>query len=517
MDVRETGKSRSQRINIDYYRQKTWLTKSRGLLALVATIAAVGYCVYVYAAGGSSHVSTGPLAAPHASFEQDCGKCHLDFTPISGDALRFASSSSLDRLESACQSCHKVSQHFRGRMKPEFAKIDQHCSACHNDHQGRDNSMIDIDSDKCTQCHANLAATCSGNSLDIKPTVREFTLQSHGDFSALGQGDPGRVKFDHAQHMAPGQVDDGNRGGFLISMLEPSLRDKYRKASEGVSQGDDALVTLSCADCHQFSGTLAEVAVGDVEIGRHVAPISFDQHCAACHSLNAVGRTEETLPLPHAAPWQEVELLIASKVIGGQQLGEIRMPRDAVRKTPLVGEGNSAAIVKSDLVPLPGSTAKSLVTAAVAAGRAALQTRCLQCHEPQDVSDQGIASSRAKQSEPLIPDRWFKRGIYDHAAHRKIDCKFCHRGAYEPGSADGKANDQEVVMIEGIESCTGCHRPAETGTPSSLTDPTTVALLGGQANWASDKCVECHRYHWERPQPAMNPVREVAMTEMIAP
>lgn len=507
MDVRATGKSRSQRINIDYYRQSTWISRSRGLLALVAALGAGGYCFYVFASGSPAHLSTGPVAAAHAAFEKDCQQCHLDFTPISADALRFSSSESLDRIEEACQVCHRVDHHFRGSLSPQFAAVDQHCSGCHTDHQGRDHDMANVHSKQCTQCHGNLTATCTSPfSLEVRANVTAFSLEAHGDFASIAddQRDPGRIKFDHAQHMSPGQVDAGIKGGFTIAMLEESFRQAYRKTVDGEVQSDDALVTLSCTDCHQFAGVPATAAVGDNEVGRHIAPIRFEQHCAACHSLNHLRASEASLPLPHAAPWKEIETLIASKVVGGQQLGDIRMPRDVIRKTPLVGEGQSGPLLSSTAKPGEGED-KAILEAAVSAGRAEVHKRCLQCHQEQDITDESIADLRSQGSPPLIPERWLVRGIYDHAAHRKVDCKFCHAEAYPaagPSSDPGAAtNDPGMIMIGGIETCTGCHRDAEVTVPAGMASAATKELLGGQSTWASAACIECHRYHWQRPSP----------------
>lgn len=524
-DLRENGKSRSHRIDIDYHKQTNWLTRSRSILALVAVAMALAYGFYVFALGGPSHLSTGPVAAAHASFESDCQKCHLDFTPISGDALRFASSAALDRLEETCQSCHRVDHHFRSNMKPEFAAIDQHCSACHTDHQGRDHDMVNVASHQCTQCHNDLNAACaSASPPTVRANVTAFNLEDHGTFSSLTKGDPGRVKFDHAQHMLPGQVDSDAKGGFTIAMLDPTLREGYRKTIDGAPQTDDSLVTLTCADCHQYAGVpggnqlTAEKRVGDNEIGRHIAPIVFEKHCAACHAMTTSGQSEETLPLPHGAPWAEIETLIASKVVGGQALGPIRMPRDMVRKTPLVGEGYEGAFKPTEAFkteadkPADAGTSEenfrtsinesTLLKAAVAAGREAVKQRCIECHDETDITDESIAALRSGQADPLIPQRWLEKGIYDHAAHRKIDCSYCHKQAYP--SADhkpGPPNDSEIVMIGGIETCSGCHRKADSSVPDSLTSDEVVRLLGGQSNWGSDACIECHRYHWQPPAP----------------
>ncbi len=498
MDVREIAKSRSQRIQADYFRRTTWLTRSRALMAGIALVIACLYAFWAIRTGGSQF-STGRVAAAHASFENDCHHCHADFTPISGDALQFASAASLNHIDEACQSCHQVAHHFRGQMKPAFAAMDQHCSGCHTDHQGREHDMLRISETKCTQCHANLAATCNAAStIEVRADITRFGASEHGDFRSLSLGDPGRVKFDHAQHMRAGQVKPGNRGAFTIAMLESDHRERYRKTLDGIAQDDDSLVTLACADCHTLAGVPGTAVSSDAEIGRHIEPIAFDRHCAACHALNSIGRTEQTLAIPHAAPWREVETLLSAKKVGGQETGAIRMPRDATAKIPplgSLGEGRKPS-TQSDLLP-----------AIVANLRAELEQKCLQCHQSSDLTDEAIGRYRRGEAGPMIPPRWLRRGIYDHAAHRLMDCAFCHGAAYpvdsgrsslddEPESA--RPSDHELVMIGGIETCTGCHRPAESAPPDTLLTAESKRMLGGQTTWASDRCTTCHRYHWER-------------------
>jgi hypothetical protein len=129
--------------------------------------------------------------------------------------------------------------------------------------------------------------------------------------------------------------------------------------------------------------------------------------------------------------------------------------------------------------------------------REMLKQQCLKCHEESLIaSDQSIMAARDPDAPPLIPARWLAHGIYDHAAHRDVDCRYCHAQAYAAGNPELPGQDQNTVMISGIESCVGCHRPAETPTPNDLLvgsepDP----QFGGQSLWASDRCTMCHRYH----------------------
>jgi hypothetical protein len=486
--ARETGKQRSQRIQIDYYRKKGGLQHLKTVCVLAALIGSALYAFYVLAAGGQTHTSTGPLSRAHAAFENDCQQCHEDFTPIDAQGAKLDISliginadESLKHIETACQKCHEMGNHFREVMNEDWKRIDQNCAGCHADHKGRDFDLNLIASERCTSCHGNLSEGCTGTPR-VRAEVTSFTAASHGDFASLSKGDPGTVKFDHAQHMLPGQVNEGEKGQFTLSMLNESLRTRYRKNG----QADSSPVTLDCASCHEMAGnpSASHELVTDVELGRYIAPISFEKHCSACHSMSPGIATANTTPLPHAAPWSQIDLLLEASLTGVNATGQTRTPRDDTQSTPQPGEGLGKSA--------QGTVSPFASAADVASARKMVQAQCLQCHDQDAISDDAIHASISGTSAPLIPPRWFSKGLYDHAIHREISCKYCHEGAYGAGAA-GPAVDQDSVMIAGIESCTGCHRDAELPTPTSLTSASE--LLGRQTTWASDNCTMCHRYH----------------------
>lgn len=486
MQPRESGKTRSQRIEIDYYRHRGGLYYLKWALVLVALLASGGYAAYVIASGNSGrHLSTGPLSLSHASFEDDCSACHEDFTPIGADAFRPDPAASFAHIEAACQDCHQVGDHFREVMTADAKDKDQNCAACHSDHQGRAHDLLAVANGTCTQCHAALSSICqSSHTPRIRTKVTEFTLVGHGDFGSLAKGDSGRVRFDHAQHMLPGQVNPGDRGGFTIAMLEPEKRQRYRRSG----QDDDALVSLDCASCHDYAGNPdpSGSLTSDQELGRYMAPVSFEEHCAACHSINPSGRGDDTLPLPHAAPWAEIELLVGSKISGAMSTGKMRRSRDDTQTEPRPGDGTGR--------PAPDTASVSAPT--VASAVALVRQQCLNCHDEASITDESIAALREDTADPLIPPRWFQIGLYDHAAHRKLDCRYCHEAAYPVQAAVATSPvDHDTVMIAGIESCTGCHRDPEAKPPAALA--ADRELLGGQPTWASDACTLCHRYHTE--------------------
>lgn len=366
-------------------------------------------------------------------------------------------------------------------MNADWKLEDQNCASCHADHQGRDHDLTRVASKRCVACHSDLTAGCSGVP-SVSPNVTAFTRDSHGDFASLAVDDPGTIKFDHAQHMLPGQVDTGQRGGFTIAQLPPQDRNRYRETG----QVDSDLVTLECSSCHELAGIPddGKSLFADNELGRYLQPIGFDRHCAACHSLSPGIATEDSTPLPHAVPWRQIDLLLAANVRGAEAIGLVRRPRDDSQAVPVPGEG---------LGESPAATSVT-TTFDVAAARALVQEKCLQCHDESAITDQSILSSRDAGSE-MIPSRWLQRGLFDHAAHRNVACQYCHAAAYPNDQPSGTAVDQQKVMIAGIVSCTACHRSEELERPAELDVAETVAMIEGQPSWASDRCTLCHRYH----------------------
>ncbi len=489
--ARETGKQRSQRIEIDYYRKTGGLHRLKIACVIAALFVSATYAVYVLAAGGQSHTSTGPLSRAHASFENDCHQCHTDFSPIDSRGaklnLNFVgidSEKSIAQIERSCQKCHQVGNHYRDKMHADWQLTDQNCAGCHADHKGRDFDLNLIAASQCNSCHALLSEGCKGT-----PTVREnvvaFTKDLHGDFKSLAKDHRGTIKFDHRQHMMAGQIYEGQKGAFTIAMLDPTARSRYLKPG----QTDESPVTLDCSSCHQFAGVpdRSKTMTADAELGRYIQPIAFDDHCAACHGMNPGIATPETTPLPHAVTWSRIELLLTATINGARASGIARLPRDDHQATPQPGAGLGRSADNGDPVDSAGSVQAALQV---------VKKQCSKCHDDEATADTAIQDALSGIAAPMIPPRWFVHGLYDHAVHREISCSYCHAGAYPNGEEPGLATRQETekrVMIAGIDSCTGCHRDAETAAPDSLTSAT--ALLGSQTTWASDNCTTCHRYH----------------------
>lgn len=507
---RETGRERSQRIEMDHYRRRGGLAKSKIAMAVIG--AGFGVAAMAYALVDSKAVNTGPLSEPHASLEQDCQVCHQTLTPIASDSVRNFGLLGIDQHESidhtfqSCTSCHRSSEHpigdhFRDSMTADFQLLDKNCVLCHSEHHGRAHDIALVSEQQCAHCHGQLDSVLVSGSQSVQlgsdnTSIVSFTTQ-HGDFQSLANGDPGQVTFDHAQHLLPGQPGQG-KDVMRLGDLEPEQREQYRrkmeqlKASDAqfadLDTSDDGLVQLDCSSCHQLAGApqFGVTMTSDSELGRYFAPISFDRHCAACHSINPAGRSENTLPIPHAAPWSEVDTWLAAK--------SARQPQERAESSPL-GVGIGAG--SDDQASPDDERVRSWRAATLEDSRAMVRQQCLKCHQAELIQDDAsIMAARRSDGPPLIPQRWLRHGIYDHAAHPGIDCRYCHQQAYAEGTPDQAGSDQNIVMIGGIETCVGCHRPAETATPGELMDGDQPReVLGTQPLWASDRCTMCHRYH----------------------
>lgn len=512
---RQRGKQNAQRIDLNYFRRRTWLSRFRTIAVVTGLLVAGLYGAWLLAVqadkspGGSvalaTHLSTGPLSRVHAHFENDCQSCHGDQlgVALASDAWQTASEQRLQLQESKCQECHRVDGHARAMLaQPE---LDRDCARCHRDHTGRHSLLTNVENKTCTDCHGNLQKACrTGAQTDLLSAVTEFSISSHtvpvgtlaasagnvekrstatATFRSLRE-DRGRVRFDHAQHMRPGQVNKGDKGGFQLNMLSPAVRSVY--AQPGQAESD--LVQLDCSKCHQPHAVQESRHASAIarEGGRFYAPIDFEKHCAACHQMSFAGQTTEELPLPHVAHREEFARLISAKQFSGSPRGKVREPGDRAAEN----EKGGASDAERNPAELPQEKLEAAVDAVFA--------RCGQCHLKEDTEPDAIAKALAGTLQPLIPPRWLQHGYFDHASHSRLTrCAYCH----EMPTAVGEPNDQHAVLIKGPESCVPCHRPPNAQAPQEFASPATrMETLGqkDQPTWASDDCITCHRYHWSR-------------------
>ena len=174
-------------------RTSQYIFPSRSQQLLLGSAAAGGVLAVallgLWAAGVSSVLSPGPVAAPHAPIGADCVLCHTVGAAV--EDIR-------------CERCHDAGSTLRLTNQAhvlfgsgDAAKAQRAdsvaCITCHTDHRGRDHELYAADDRECATCH-------------------EFgTLRRHPEFAAVTAGRQTGLgmEFPHERHLAPDAADGG--------------------------------------------------------------------------------------------------------------------------------------------------------------------------------------------------------------------------------------------------------------------------------------------------------------------
>src|SRR5262249_26562749 len=100
--------------------------------------------------------------------------------------------------------------------------------------------------------------------------------------------DPGRLHFNHALHLSPGQKSGDSRSWTLGDIKDEKLRERYRGQQPMDQRHDTAAVRLDCVSCHQLDPTQAPRQSGPTtrrEPGNLMLTVNYELHCEACHPL----------------------------------------------------------------------------------------------------------------------------------------------------------------------------------------------------------------------------------------
>jgi hypothetical protein len=502
MAAKNTGKQLAARIPLNYYKNPDALTRWKRALALLALVLALGWWF-----GGDAwsrgqmarRVSHGPVAAVHATWENQCEVCHVPFRPIGPQTwpaaylgrvgVSFASS------DAKCQVCHQGPPHHATQVDGQVPS----CASCHRDHRGREASLVRSPDRDCTTCHGDLARHIRAGAQPGYGDIHGFH-QDHPEFAVvrvpgqtpvrLGEKpqDPSDLRFNHAVHMAPGM-----KQGYTLGKITDKARGRYR------GQGNTDVVQLECASCHvldpgdlQRSTTSAPTSVGRGGPGAYMMPIVYENQCQGCHPLDisrpGAGRRMVTaedearagatplpsLTVPHGPQPDAIHEflsngLAAQMLTTNPALGERRrMPGPSNPEVQKVREAIEASVLQAEQGLYQGT-----------------QT-CTECHlyEPLKPGEEvRLAKGQAPNFRvrgPGVPPVWLPHAVFDHTAHRTVNCRECHAKAYATGP--DASTTSEDVMLPGVDTCRQCHAPAQT-------------VAGKPRGGVRFDCVECHRYH----------------------
>jgi predicted CXXCH cytochrome family protein len=450
------------------YRRDDRISRARIWLPLGAILAAGAWWGVEHWCRGAGPYSPGPLAAVHASWETRCEVCHVDARPLGGENWLAVATGQAHVADAQCTSCHAVPVHH-AREEPGAVPA---CAACHREHRGPLARLTRVADDMCTSCHRDLDLHYRGGTSQgdrVHGVVTSFNRREHPEFGATRAiKDPGTIAFNHKLHLSAGlsNVPDPV-APFTLDRLPPATRSYYRRWAR-----PDGVIQLDCASCHHPDGQAASVA-GALDglpasavrparsDGALMQPILYERDCQACHPLSIPRGPKEPYAVRHRLQPAELEEVLRGYYTGQFLKGAL---------------GGDAAILTR---PLPGKnpqraderkTARDVIDRHVAADTALLlgASTCQKCHP-------SLAADRTRVEPGRMPQVWFERAKFDHAAHRGVACLDCHAGAAE----SQRSTD---VLLPGIAVCVKCHAP--------LNETDAVATGGARFD-----CVECHRYH----------------------
>jgi predicted CXXCH cytochrome family protein len=475
-----TGRERASRIPLDYFKTPSLWERRKWLITVIAVVAVAAWWtagVLLGRQNGPLH-SPGSLASVHHTWESNCTACHADFCPIRDDAVSVAWESGTPESDQKCQACHRGAEHHPVKK----GSIEPGCSACHQDHQGVQASLLRMDDWACTRCHEAIDQHVAG-----KPTlpsdagsVTRFDKEHHPEF-ASAKKDPGHLKFSHFRHLTPGLVNDvrdDKTVWTLARISDPLQRERYRRPG----QSDDAAVQLDCESCHQLDGGDFHMphVVGISEMmparapGSYMLPITYENQCQACHRLYDE-KEPGVLPaiVRHGQSPKEIEQALHQEFVEQYLQGQPGLLQRSVPPEPL-----------PNIRPPGAETVEQAIQEKVQVAELKLaQEYCGKCHEPA-----GAGPGLQPVVPPQIPQVWFQHARFDHRAHRAMDCRECHAGAY-PDSPQ-PSRESKDVLIPQRDVCLKCHSP-----PSQLGSPSASQSGSATAGGARFDCAECHRYH----------------------
>ncbi len=466
-----TGKQRAVKISFGYHHRRDDLSRWKSKLSLFAIVftPVVWLCWSLLAREqGNAPYSHGPVAIVHATWENKCEACHIDFAPIRDDTWGASLLNKWnpqprpwDKLaDEKCEKCHPGPDHHFRQIPGEVPS----CASCHREHNGQLASLLRMDDQTCTVCHNGLASHLKVANPDPFKDVTRFDL-IHPEFRSL-KSDPGTIKFTHGRHLTQGLKSDkpGDKVSLSLADLSEEDREQYRRPG----QKDADLVQLDCASCHQPNSAR-----------QYMTPVTFDENCRACHALTFEPGSKTKL-VPHG-----LSPVAIREIVEGHYLGEY------------VKEHPSLLQKKIERLPVPSLTqpasdsveAKEWVKDKVSRAERHLLTVCGHCHQDAAPGEPHLVPVKKAN----IPQVWLQHARFDHNSHRNVDptkpaieqCNVCH------GKATTSMSSQDVLILN-REKCLECHGPLS---------------ADGKRGGARSDCVECHRYHGaDRSMHAANPL-----------
>ncbi len=426
-----TTKKLAQRIDLNYFKRPSPLSHWKFLLSVALPALALLWVGWNAVRSDSRAYSAGNLSAAHAVLTKQCAACHVT-------RLGFFTQQVSDQK---CLACHDGPVHHAAQQ------FTTSCASCHTDHRGAIRLAATSDAN-CTQCHANLTARAA--STTFARNIGSFE-HNHPEFTILrtGRGDPGTILLNHYRHMQPNLLGpDGRR----VQMV---CTDCHRAAADATAPWPYGDLKNRTGVAKNIAGNAAKAnALVPVSSRAYMAPATYAQTCAACHTL----QFDKHLPdaVPHDKP-EVIHPFIVARLQAyiAAHPADLRVPRDPSRDLP------ERAIPADYRLLTP---AQWVAERTAEAEQLLWRKTCKQCHTL--IFSEG--STLPKIAPSNITARYMPHAKFDHSQHGLVNCTTCH-----PAATTSQMSSD--ILLPGIATCRSCHHS------------------GSEA--AESRCFECHTYH----------------------
>lgn len=302
------------------------------------------------------------------------------------------------------------------------------------------------------------------------------------------------LRLNHAAHLNPDTAG-----------MQDALAPLRAAGAPGVGTAGENRSVLTCGACHQADDS-----------GRYMRPVSFDAHCAPCHSAE-LGRVNVAPGVvePEAASHGDVGRLVS--LIDRKLLERATLERARPAPAPAAPEGEQGAGSQPAQTPAqpaaprsggrkpggakPAGGATEPVPAFESAQQATdwllsersaalrrFQTGCSKCHSGVTDAPESPKGGAFAIAPPDVPDRWLARSHFAHDAHQMLSCLACH----EKAATSERTQD---ILLPGIATCRECHAPPSArGAVARVSGALGFGRSAGEHS-APGSCVTCHVYH----------------------
>jgi hypothetical protein len=324
--------------------------------------------------------------------------------------------------------------------------------------------------------------------------VTRFDQEHHPDLTASWASrsvDPSRIIFNHALHLASGLTLEKEGVPLTFVQLAPADRHRYGWKDQQPLKGP---IQLTCDSCHESDASEHATSVarhttkfGEPRApGAYLLPIVYENHCAACHSLQFDAKLPDA-QARHGITAQEVLTDLKQLYAAEALKADPELLRQFVPPRPMPGRSESRANpLFQQAIDEKVLTAARLLFGAALDEQVRRQAKlpagrrgCVECHVMKPTSGPivNLGSLATFEIEPpLMTPVWQKSAMFNHRTHRALGCAECHAGAFT-----SKSNGDQLLLPK-ITQCVACHAPAG-------------SQQAGRAGGATTACTECHRYH----------------------